>query len=278
MSASNASLNYNKTKVLSLSCQPQPTWTAFLATQNITTWHDRDSLAPLTYLGFAIHSSSRQRTHLVQSLFEEIQLLCQLHAQHNLSMRGRITVLNTLILSKLWHVLRLFTFNQKEFYTIQQICAAFVNRNAKTTRFSFHALTQPRSKGDIGLLDPKLQAHALQWRWLHPQQPTFRLLPALPILRFTLNVFLNSSRFPSFLWSLLFPRCRPSTVPTTGPVTNILRSVDSIRRQLHFCHTTHLRKSPTPTFISSAGLASSNTSTSEYFSPAFYYSSALPHH
>ncbi|GAN00648.1 hypothetical protein MAM1_0001c00070 [Mucor ambiguus] len=50
------------------------------------------------------------------------------------------------------------------------------NCNAKLTRFSFQHLTAPIVQGDLKLLDPALQANALQWRWLypllHPSQPS----------------------------------------------------------------------------------------------------------
>ncbi|KAG1081959.1 hypothetical protein G6F42_022743 [Rhizopus arrhizus] len=143
-------------------------------------------------------------------------------------MRGRVTVLNSLVLSKLWHVLRLVTFTPSEFASLQSIISSFVNRNTKLTRLSFDTLTSPRTLGGLKLLNPAQKCNALQWRWLqpllHPDQPSPFILPSLPILRTTLSFVLGSVRFPSYHWSLLFPPCRPSGLPDFGPVYNIMRA------------------------------------------------------
>jgi hypothetical protein len=57
--------------------------------------------------------------------------------------------MNTLIYSKLWHMIRLFSFSNSEFHQLQQIAAAFINNNDKVTRFSFNTLTLPRKQGGL---------------------------------------------------------------------------------------------------------------------------------
>ncbi|KAK4515490.1 uncharacterized protein ATC70_010440 [Mucor velutinosus] len=239
MAASNALLNYNKTQALSLSGRNQPHWTQFLASKGISSWHDNSSSTPLIYLGYGLFSNPQQRSSFVATLISTIRTSCQLHFTRNLTMRGRVTVLNSLILSKLWHVLRLVTFTPTEFGLLQSIISSFVNRNAKIVRFSFDTLTLPRTQGGLKLLNPAKQSNALQWRWiqplLHPNHPSPSLMPSLPVLRSTLSFSLGSTRFPSYHWSLLFPPCRPSGLPNSGPVFNIIRAVDSIQRNFHLC-------------------------------------------
>ncbi|KAG1039975.1 hypothetical protein G6F43_012394 [Rhizopus delemar] len=183
-SASNALLNYNKTQAFSLSGQPQSTWQEFLAAHNILSWHDNLSTAPLIYLGYPVYSSIPQRNHFVDQLINKIHLSCQIHSQRNLSIRGRVTVLNCLIFSKLWHVLRLVPLTQTQLSKLQGIGSRFLNSNS-FPRISFSTLSLPRSKGGLGALDPAVQTQALQWRWLNP-------------------MLLSTARLPNY--SRLFPR------------------------------------------------------------------------
>lgn len=113
MTASNASLNYSKTKALSLSGQIQTIWQQFLNTKGISSWHDKTATDPLIYLGYPISSSKLQQTNYANSLIAKIKQFCLLHIHRNLSLRGRATILNALLYSKLWHTMRIFTFTVK---------------------------------------------------------------------------------------------------------------------------------------------------------------------
>ncbi|KAG0803765.1 hypothetical protein G6F20_013235 [Rhizopus arrhizus] len=102
--ASNTKLNFNKTQAFSLSGDPLSNWQQFLISHNITSWHDCLSTHSSIYLGYPVYSSTAQRTLYVNQLTNKIALSCQIHSQRNLSIRGRVTVLNCLIFSRLWHV------------------------------------------------------------------------------------------------------------------------------------------------------------------------------
>ncbi|KAK4511070.1 uncharacterized protein ATC70_012280 [Mucor velutinosus] len=162
MAASNASLNYSKTQALSLSGKPHPPWISFLQDQGITSWHDRTATEPLTYLGFAICSSANQRATYALSIISKIRAYCQLHSTRALTYRGRVTVINALLYSKLWHVMRLFTFSSPELKQLQQLAATFINCGSKISRLAFDHLTHSINQGGLKLLDPATQANALQ--------------------------------------------------------------------------------------------------------------------
>lgn len=83
-------------------------------------------------------------------------------ATRSLTYRGEVINMNSLIYSKLWHMIRLFSFSNSELHQIQQIAAAFVNNNATVIRFLFNTLTLPRKQGGVQFIDPQQQAHALQ--------------------------------------------------------------------------------------------------------------------
>ncbi|ORE02522.1 hypothetical protein BCV72DRAFT_215073, partial [Rhizopus microsporus var. microsporus] len=67
----------------------------------ITSWHDKTSPQPLVYLGYPVYTSIAQRNSFVDQLLLKAQIACTLHSQRSLSIRGRVTVLNALLFSKL---------------------------------------------------------------------------------------------------------------------------------------------------------------------------------
>lgn len=208
----------------------------------IPSWYDKSALQPLIYLGYAICSSANQRAYYANSLISTLRSYCQIHSTRSLTFRGRVTVINSLLYSKLWHAIRLFTFSQAEIKQLQQLAASFINRDAKLTRFSFATLTTPINQGGLKLLDPAIQANAFQWRWLypllHPSQPSPSFMPSLPILRFTLNYILSTDIYTSYHWSFLFSHCRPTIPRSFGPVRNMLRSIDSLQHNFQLCYST----------------------------------------
>ncbi|CEP07105.1 hypothetical protein, partial, partial [Parasitella parasitica] len=215
MQASNALLNYHKTVATSLSGKPSANWETLLHNHGITAWHDKLSPSPLSYLGYPICSSIAQRNVAFDKLRDTIRDSINSHSERNLSIRGRATVLNTLIYSKLWHVLRLTVFTKAQLLTIRGLGTAFINTRI-FPKLSFQTLSQSRANGGVGLLDPLQQQQALQWYWLCPlllQHLGSPLLarytvPSLPVLTQTLSWLFSSSTFPSFMYYFLCPTSR----------------------------------------------------------------------
>jgi hypothetical protein len=106
--ASDAKVNFNKTEAFALSgsrsCYHR-IWRTPLLQQQIHSWHDGSSSQPIIYLEFPLHSSIAQRDAYLTSLLSRLETSLQLHSHRSLSFRGRVTILNSLILSKVWHVL-----------------------------------------------------------------------------------------------------------------------------------------------------------------------------
>ncbi|CEP19785.1 hypothetical protein [Parasitella parasitica] len=167
MRASNSLLDYHKTTAISLSGRPLGQWHSHLASHNITHWHDRTSPSPLIYLGYPFCSSITQRNVAFQQMHDTVRNTTHIHSQRNVSIRGRVTILNTLIYSKLWHVLRLSVFTKSQLLSLRSLGTSFIN-NRIFPRLSFDTLTLPRNRGGLGLLDPLRQQQALQWRWVCP--------------------------------------------------------------------------------------------------------------
>ena len=154
-------LHFDKTEAFSLSGSPLPNWQTFLLSKNITSWHDRSSPTPIRYLGYPLCSSVTQRNVAFCRIADTIRQSCFIHSQRQLSPRGRATVLNSLIYSKLWHVLRLSTFTNSQMSIIRSIGSSFVNHRI-FPKFALHLLRAPRSQGGLTLLDPVDQQLALQ--------------------------------------------------------------------------------------------------------------------
>jgi len=247
MNASNAHLNYDKTEAFSLSGSPLPNWQAFLSSKNITSWHDRSSPAPIRYLGYPLCSSVTQRNVAFSCITDTIRQSCFLHSQRQLSPRGRATVLNSLIYSKLWHVLRLSTFTKSQMSVIRGIGSSFINHRI-FPKLAVTLLRAPRSQGGLALLDLVDQQLALKWRWLYSllrsDTSSTSTSVALRTLRFVFSHFLSSANFPSYQTYLLFPESRqsrwfPNQFPRHGYFLNVtnnfVKAVDNIPRSYTHC-------------------------------------------
>ena len=100
-------------------------------------------------------------------LIAKITQACDIHKQRNLSIRGRATVLNTLILSTLWHVLRTTWVSQAILAAIRSVCRKFLMFRVFPP-IPFDIFQMPLTRGELGILDPSIQQLALQFRWLTP--------------------------------------------------------------------------------------------------------------
>lgn len=247
MKASNALLNFSKTEAFSLSGSSLPAWQTFLSSVGITSWHDRSSPSPLRYLGYPLCSSVTQRNVAFARIADSVRQSCFLHSQRQLSIRGRATVLNTLIYSQLWHVLRLSCFTKSQLTLLRGIGSSFVNHRI-FPRFSSTLLQLPKSKGGVALMDPSIQQKALQWRWLYPllMSPSSSVLDSVAMrsLRLVFGHFLSSSTFSSYRYYLLFPDARHSywfqhRFPTAkyflDITKNIVSALDILPRSFSLC-------------------------------------------
>ncbi|KAG1045890.1 hypothetical protein G6F43_011211 [Rhizopus delemar] len=165
--ASNTKMNYDEIVASSVSGIPHPHCLPALASYGITQWHDRRSVKPLIYLGYPLMHSNTHHNWLQSHLIAKISRACDIHKQRNLSIRGRATALNTLILSTLWHVLRVTWISQATLGNIRRICRKFLMFRVFPPIAS-DILHLPLQQGGIGALDPAIQQQALQFRWLTP--------------------------------------------------------------------------------------------------------------
>ncbi|KAG1042928.1 hypothetical protein G6F43_011780 [Rhizopus delemar] len=131
----------------------------------IVKWHDHTKPQPLRYLGFPVIQSLAQRRYVENQLLQNVKTQCGIYSQRQLSIRGRVILVNTLILSKLWYCLRVVSLPKHFFKQIRSIIYQFIMKGIKPG-FQYALLCQPIIKGGLGLLDPLIQHRCLQFRWL----------------------------------------------------------------------------------------------------------------
>ncbi|KAF1797710.1 hypothetical protein V8B55DRAFT_1314402, partial [Mucor lusitanicus] len=165
--ASNALVNFHNISLRGSVRDYDMIWPTPLLQHRITSWHDATSAFPVRYLGFPLYTSVAQRNSFLDQLLAKVRVGCQIHKQRGLSVRGRATVLNSLVLSKLWHVLRVVTVPMSFLDSIQSVISQFIDFRI-SPKIGHPTFFSSRRSGGLGILNPKLQQGALQLRWLDP--------------------------------------------------------------------------------------------------------------
>jgi hypothetical protein len=215
--ASNAKLNLDKTIAVSLSGHSQPLWRRCLQHRGITHWHDSSSHVAAIYLGFPLTSSSAQLTTFLDETLGSTRLIVHRLAFRRLSVQGRGLIANMLILSRVWHSLRVLAVPAYFLDKIRSIVDQFINSKS-FPKVSFDTCRRPRKEGGLAVLDPATQPHALQLRWLRPlAQPdtesNYNHSFALQALQYCLCSFSGSS---SPVLPLVFAELRSPDVQAMG--------------------------------------------------------------
>ncbi|EPB91667.1 hypothetical protein HMPREF1544_01589 [Mucor circinelloides 1006PhL] len=70
----------------------------------------------------------QQREVFLGGLLNDLRTYVKIHSQRNPSVVGKATVLNSLILAKCWHVLRVTPFPQSSIEAIQLVCSQFLRK------------------------------------------------------------------------------------------------------------------------------------------------------
>ncbi|KAG1050143.1 hypothetical protein G6F43_007562 [Rhizopus delemar] len=203
---SNAKFNQEKTEAFSLSGTPHESWKYLLQQQRITIYHTDRLSEPFRYLGFHIMYTTSQRRLLQDKLIATVKDQVQVYSQRQLSLRGRATIMNTLILTKVWYCLRLLQPTQSFFNELRKIIYAFVWQN-KRPLVSFEQLCMPIAQGGLGVLKPQVQHMILQIRHLrHIFNPSTTPSLIQSVLHHPFTSVAGNDNFP--LISLFVPTLR----------------------------------------------------------------------
>ena len=231
--ASNAKFNHDKVEAFSIS--GRDTWNIWefpLSQINIKHLHSVEDDEPLIYLGFPLVQSRIQRVNFMCSLVTKIKTATQIHSTRSLSVVGRATVLNSLILSKLWYILRVTPLTLSDLKLLRSLAIQFLRKNIFPV-IPWKIWTLSKNCGGLGVVDIQIQASALYFRWLQPllayDQSVIDSHPVSYLLSFHIrNV--NSSQYHQI--PLLFPSSRSQELKKQriGTIDMLYRAIDYLPR------------------------------------------------
>ena len=229
--ASNAKFNNDKVQAFSVSGRNTwYKWNRHLPPMKITHIHSVEDEDPLTYLGFPLIQNRTQRMQFMASLITKLKTAVEIHSTRSLSVVGKATVLNSLILSKLWYLLRVMPLTKSEFAQLRSVAIQFLKRRIFPV-IPWGVWTLSKAKGGLGVIDIQLQASALYFRWLQPllvlSLPEIDQHPVYYLLSYHLK---NVNQRHYHLIPLLFPCTRTQGLKQqrVGVLDMLYKAIDSL--------------------------------------------------
>ena len=161
--ASNAKVNLSKTVIVSISGRPIEEWKAIANTYGAD-WHDSHNPEAVRYLGYPLYHTPQQLSSFLDGIKIKITRHANILRTRSLSIRGASTIANSLLLSRLWHILRVIQAPQSWLQEIKSIVRSFLL--PFWPRPAWHTLCLPRRFGGAGLVDIMDQSQALHFIYL----------------------------------------------------------------------------------------------------------------
>ena len=190
-------------------------------------WTSEDDEA-IVYLGYPLIQCRRQREAFTSHFLGQLRQTVDLHARRGISVYGRATIANSLILSRCWYVLGVLPSPLELLRQIRSIIASFVILNIHPN-ISWDLMVKPKLSGGLGIIYIYAQQKALYYRWL---DPILFERPAAPAISAYIRVHLHNHMNTSILdMGLLFPAARSALVGAAANTTTmIFRTIDAIPR------------------------------------------------
>ncbi|KAG0847613.1 hypothetical protein G6F17_012372 [Rhizopus arrhizus] len=206
-----------------------------LNANRILQWHDNKETTAAIYLGYPLTSSTQQMSKYLDSIITKIERHANILSQRGLSILGRSMIANSLLLSRIWHSIRILCPPQSFFQRIRSVIIKFL-RYKNFPSVKFQDCRRPRNEGGIAILDPAMQHSALQLRWLIPMlqstQPTSTQESfATSLMRYYLCVLTSS---PSAILPLLFSEKRNADIKKIGCFQSMFRTLDHIDYEINW--------------------------------------------
>jgi endonuclease/exonuclease/phosphatase family metal-dependent hydrolase len=218
--ASNAKVNLSKTVLVSLSGVAHQPWVDIASAAGVE-WHDSSSVGSVRYLGYPLYHTDAQLLHFLDGVKVKLERHANMLRERHLSIRGTGLVANSLLLSKVYHLLRVVPVPGKWLLDIKAVVRKYVASFWPAPSWS--SLCLPRKYGGVGLVDIQDQSFALHLVYVQ------RLLRPLvssdfvsPWLVFCFQAYSGHS---SVLPWLMYPsRFKPrlNSIPTLDHLTKLL--------------------------------------------------------
>ncbi|CDH54866.1 hypothetical protein RO3G_01611 [Lichtheimia corymbifera JMRC:FSU:9682] len=161
--ASNAKVNLNKTILMSLSGKHYLEWEQLADTFGAQ-WHDAHSSEAVRYLGYPLYHNEDQLSLFMASVKIKVLRHANILKERRLSLRGASTVVNSILLSRLWHVLRVTPVSEQWLKEMKSIVLSFLT--PFWPKPSWDTLCLPRKYGGVGIVNVMDQSQALHFVYL----------------------------------------------------------------------------------------------------------------
>ncbi|EIE84517.1 hypothetical protein RO3G_09227 [Rhizopus delemar RA 99-880] len=99
-----------------------------LSANGITQWHDKRASSATIYLGYPLTSSAQQMSSYLDSLIVKLEKHATILSQRRLSILGRSMVANSLLLSRVWHNIRVLSPPQSFFQRLRTVIISFLKQ------------------------------------------------------------------------------------------------------------------------------------------------------
>jgi hypothetical protein len=234
--ASNAKINYDKSVAFPLHGGLMKGVEGRKVKDRITErlkmkWYDSHSPGYIKYLGYPIWFSTHQRDVYVSELLGKVNSSVEIYSNRQVSLYGKANIANTLILSKLWHVIRIVPLPLTVLKQLKSIIYQFV-MSGLFPQLKGNSFFLPRDQGGLGLIDIGAQQHTLQFRYLRVLlQGNHGVVPD-----FTYQLLINTLRLshdtPDHAVPLFFKSARyKSTLNGFHPFHSLFNAIDICRQK-----------------------------------------------
>ncbi|KAK4514843.1 uncharacterized protein ATC70_002448 [Mucor velutinosus] len=238
--ASNAKINYDKSVAFPLHGGSMKGSEGLRVQDHIINrlkmkWYDSHSPGYIKYLGYPIWFSNHQRDVYVSELLGKVKAAVAIYSQRNVSLYGKANIANNMILSKLWHVIRIVSLPLDVLKQLKSIIYQFV-MSGLFPPLKGNSFFLPRDQGGLGLIDIGAQQHALQFRYIKVLlQGNKGSVPD-----FTYQLLTNALRLahdtPDHVVPLFFKAARyKNTLNGFHPFHSIFGAMDICRQRSSLC-------------------------------------------
>jgi hypothetical protein len=162
-------------------------------------------------------------------LLENLRTSIKICNTRSLSVVGKATVLNSLLLSKYWYLIRVTSLPINDIQTIVSIATQYLRKGIFPV-IPWSTWTKPKPYGGVGVLDVATQQASLYFRWVQPLLKSSTTPSMLDLMLKMLISKRNNNQYVEM--ALLFPASRSSGLHKhrTTTVDMLYRATDNVPR------------------------------------------------
>lgn len=156
--ASGAKVNRDKTRLI-------PLTTNALTSIHLPGFASTAFEEAFEHLGVVIQPGGRDTTTIERRVMVDLERTCSTWSKRRVSFQGRVTILNTYLLSKLWYTAPFYDYSPEFYRTLDNLMKR-VLWGTERARVSLAWIRRPRDQGGWNLINPRTQIAAFKAKWL----------------------------------------------------------------------------------------------------------------